>query len=407
MIYRRFGRTELSIPVFSCGGMRFQQGWKPDVPVTPASQANLEATVDRALALGITHFETARGYGTSEAQLGKALTRHPRDAFVLQTKAAPQEDPAAFERDLEASFARLGVEHVDLFAFHGVNTRAYLERVLRAGGCWDVIDRWRRAGRVRAVGFSTHAPCALIVEAIESGRFDYVNLHYYYIFQDNRPALLAARRQDMGVFVISPTDKGGRLQEPTEKLRALCAPLSPMVFNDLFCLAHPEIHTLSVGAARPGDFDEHLRALPLLDEAADTLGPIEARLEAAYREAVGEAFARSWREGIPDWDRLPGGVNVRLVLWLRNLVLAYDLLAFAKDRYGNLTGRDHWVPGSPARDLDDAALVAALAGSPFRAETPRLLREAHAWLAAPEAPAGGAERLRGWARRLVGAARGR
>jgi len=38
----------------------------------------------------------------------------------------------------------------------------------------------------------------------------------------------AAKRQDMGVFIISPTDKGGQLFKPPKKLADACAPLSPM-----------------------------------------------------------------------------------------------------------------------------------------------------------------------------------
>ena len=34
-----------------------------------------------------------------------------------------------------------------------------------------------------------------------------------------------------------------------------------MQFNDLYCLARPEVHTLSCGVAKPGDFDEHVAAL--------------------------------------------------------------------------------------------------------------------------------------------------
>ena len=45
------------------------------------------------------------------------------------------------------------------------------------------------------------------------------------------------------------------------RLRELCAPLTAMQFNDLYCLARPEVHTLSCGVARPGDFDEHVAAL--------------------------------------------------------------------------------------------------------------------------------------------------
>ena len=52
--------------------MRYQHSWKDEDAggVTPEGQANLEATIYRALELGINHIETARGYGTSEVQLG-------------------------------------------------------------------------------------------------------------------------------------------------------------------------------------------------------------------------------------------------------------------------------------------------------------------------------------------------
>ena len=41
----------------------------------------------------------------------------------------------------------------------------------------------------------------------------------------------------------------------------LCAPLTPMQFNDLYCLSREAVHTLSIGAARPSDFDRD-HALP-------------------------------------------------------------------------------------------------------------------------------------------------
>lgn len=386
MLYRRFGRTGLDLSVFSCGGMRAQQSWSRAARVTQASQANVEAIVARALAVGVNHFETARGYGTGEAQLGRALARHPREAFVLQTKIRAHDDPAVFEAQLEESFRLLGVEKVDLFSLHGLNTPACLRQALRPGGCWEVADRLRRARRIGHIGFSTHAPTELVVEAIESDCFDYVNLHYYYIFQDNLPAVRAAARRGMGVFIISPTDKGGRLHRAPPRLRALCAPLAPLVFNDLWCLDHSEIHTLSVGAARPSDFDEHLEALPLLETglAATLLPSIVVRLERAYRQAVGEDFALRWRTGLRPWTELPGQVNVQRILWLYNLARAYDLVDFAQERYASLSPHSHWVPGARAADFDDAQMAAALAGSPFGAEIPALLRRAHALLHDPE-----------------------
>src|SRR6185437_15693504 len=117
----------------------------------------------------------------------------------------------------------------------------------------------------------------IILDAVNSDEFDYLNVHWYFVNNLNWPAIVAAQQHDMGVFIISPNDKGGKLYEPPKKLVELCAPLSPMQFNDLYCLARPEVHTLSCGAARPGDFDEHIRALDFYNKISKTTGPIENR----------------------------------------------------------------------------------------------------------------------------------
>jgi uncharacterized protein len=364
--------------------MRFQESWTRGVETSAESQRNLEATVDRALELGITHIETARGYGTSEAQLGPALARHRRDRFILQTKVRPSPSAKEFESQLAESLALLKVDHVDLFAIHGVNDPDSLAWSLAPGGALDVAERWREQGRIRHIGFSTHAARPIVLRMIETGRFDYVNFHYYYLFQDNLPVLEAARRHDMGTFIISPSDKGGRLYRASAKLRALCEPLSPMVFNDLWCLSNPEIHTISLGAARPTDFDEHMKVLSLLHDPQPVLEPIVKKLEAAYRAALGDDFARRWFEGLREWNELPGKINVRRILWLRNLVLAYDLLDFAQERYMSMSPNDIWVPGARAADFDDVEMTAALPESPFAAQIPSLLREAHQLLFNPK-----------------------
>ena len=68
---RRFGRTELSMPVLSLGGMRFQQSWSDldAKAITEQSQQLLQCTLERAVDLGFHHLETARHYGSSERQL--------------------------------------------------------------------------------------------------------------------------------------------------------------------------------------------------------------------------------------------------------------------------------------------------------------------------------------------------
>lgn len=378
---RRFGRTELAMPVLSLGAMRFQQSWcdLPPAEISDASQANLRAILEAAVASGFHHIETARHYGSSERQLGWLLPQVSDPERILQTKVPPQADSAAFEAELRLSFERLGVERVDLLAIHGLNLPEHLEQTLRPGGCLELARRWQADGRIGAVGFSTHAPLPLILEAIASDRFDYVNLHWYFIRQDNRPAIEAAIAHDMGVFVISPTDKGGHLHSPSQRLLELCAPLHPIVFNDLFCLTAPGVHTISVGASRPDDLELHRQAVALLPQAPTLLPPIVERLERARREALGDAWLASWDQGLPAWQDTPGQINVPTLLWLHNLLEAWDLQSYARARYGLLGAGSHWFPGANADALDgtvsEAELLASLRNSPWAAQIPPLLRK--------------------------------
>ena len=377
MLYRRFGRTNLQMPVFSCGGMRYQHKWQ-DLPMSEIpndNQKNLEATIHRSLELGLNHIETARFYGSSEVQLGQVLPKLNRQDFIFQTKVAPVADPQEFRKTFELSLSRLNLDYVDLFGIHGVNNQELLDFTLRDGGCWEVAKQLQAEGKIRFIGFSTHAPTDVIVKAIETDKFDYINLHWYYINQTNWSAIEAATRQDMGVFIISPTNKGGLLNKPSEKLVELCQPLSPIVFNNLFCLSHPQVHTLSVGAAEPSDFDEHIKTLPLLDRADEILPPIIDRLEREAAAKLGTEWLQTWREGLPALADTPGNVNINTILWLRNLAIAYDMVEYAKMRYNLLENAGHWFPGAKANDLAQLDFSACLANSPHAAKIPDLLIE--------------------------------
>jgi len=377
MKYRRFGKTELQIPVISCGGMRYQQSWKSDDPVSEENQRNLEACIRRAWELGITHIETARGYGTSEFQLGKIIPKLPRKDLILQTKVGPMGDPKKFEATFEKSISLLGVEYLDIFSFHGINDEQDLQNTLK---CMPLAQQWKKEGRIRDIGFSTHGPCSIIVKAIRTGHFDHVNLHWYYIFQENWPAIEEATRLDMGVFIISPNDKGGLLYKPSPKLVELCAPLHPMVFNALFCLSRPQVHTLSCGVARPTDFDIHMDAVKNLDRASELLPPIEKRLRDELSKALGDTWASTWDAGLPDWDETPGEINMRWILRLRNLALAYDMVEYGKMRYNLLGQGGNWFPGQKADKLDELDLRPVLRHSPHADRIPAALAEAHTLL---------------------------
>jgi hypothetical protein len=155
-----------------------------------------------------------------------------------------------------------------------------------------------------------------------------------------------------------------------------------MHFNDLYCLARPEIHTLSCGAARPGDFDEHIEALKFYDRAAETIAPIERRLREEMERLLGTDWCAHWPEGLPEYSEAPDMVNIIEILRLWTYAKSLDLVEWGKMRYNLLSGNGgHWFPGEMAdRIKDDRKLLAAVAKNPFADRIPQILREAHQFL---------------------------
>ena len=354
MQYRRFGRTNLKIPILSLGGMRFQKSWDPldYSEVSYEEQNKVEKILNLASKYGLTHVETAKYYGTSEVQLGMGFENTKNIPNIVQTKIPPNIDQKIFKNDVITSIEKLKVKKVDLLAIHGINTSEHLYQAIRNGGCIDTLRDLQKENLIGSIGFSTHGKSSLISQAISTNLFDYVNLHWYFINQENTKVINLASKYDLGVFIISPTDKGGHLHTPSTKMLELCSPLHPIVFNDLFCLRNKKVHTLSVGIAKETDFELHLEALSLLSNSEQYIPKITNRLRQEAINTLGLEWYQNWHRNLPSWEYTPGNINIPILLWLSNLIDWLDMEGFVRARYQLLGNGSHWFPGCNANLLD-------------------------------------------------------
>jgi hypothetical protein len=220
------------------------------------------------------------------------------------------------------------------------------------------------------MGFSTHGSTELILQLINTNVFEYVNLHYHYFGSytasgggkdgdGNLDCVKLLHDKNMGIFVISPFDKGGRLYTPSHQLRSLTLPdMEPMSFASYWTWNHhrivndgvsngsstssplPLLHTYTVGAGRPSDLDQPAVAAYLHmtqnELVVSKLNRVVQRLNKHRNQVLGEDWVNSWWKGLPKSDKCSSLVEHNQIVWMYNNIKAFGMYEFAKARYNSL-----------------------------------------------------------------------
>jgi aryl-alcohol dehydrogenase-like predicted oxidoreductase len=279
---RPLGRTGMAVTVLGFGGA--------EIGFQSAPQANVDRLLGAALDAGLNLIDTAECYADSEGLIGRAVAHRRKDYFLF-TKCGHASgldgadwDPAMLRRSVERSLERLRVDHVDLVQLHSCS-----EELLRRGAVIEVLERARKDGKTRFIGYSGDGSAARY--AIECGRFDTLQTSISIADQEALTLTLPlARERGMGVIVKRPiANAAWRSGKPPEnpyhsvyweRLQKLAYPfLGEAVDSTVgtalrFTLGQPGVTTAIVGTQDPARWAANARLLEtgkLAPEAADAI----------------------------------------------------------------------------------------------------------------------------------------
>ena len=207
MKHRTLGNVlDVSAVGLGCMGMSEFYGQHDD--------AQSIATIHRALDIGVNFLDTADMYGpfTNEQLIGRAI-RDRRDEVVLATKfgnvrhedgswAGISGRPEYVRSACDASLARLGVDHIDLYYQHRVDTTVAIEETVGA------MSELVKAGKVRYLGLSEAAP-ATVRRAHKVYRITALQTEYSLWSRDPEDEILPTVRElGIGFVAYSPIGRG-------------------------------------------------------------------------------------------------------------------------------------------------------------------------------------------------------
>jgi predicted aldo/keto reductase-like oxidoreductase len=214
IIYRTLGKTGMKIPVISFGVMR-------------ADNPNL---CKAAYENGIKLFDTANVYqnGNNETMLGNLLKNYPRESFYLATKVksagvdrdgkpSDQTTSEDFLAKFNTSLSRLQMDYVDILYLHDVRNPELLEYK----PIINTVKKLKKEGKVKFIGFSTHANEPMVIHAASSmDTFDVILTAYNFkqtYIDDLKTAVNKANQAGIGIIAMKTLAGGGFLDKERTK----------------------------------------------------------------------------------------------------------------------------------------------------------------------------------------------
>lgn len=218
MLYKEFKGDRLSLLGFGCMRFPLIEG-SPDI-----DEVLTEKMVDYAIANGVNYFDTAAPYhdGNSEIVIGKILKKYPRESFHLATKfpghqIKPGLDGEASkpENVFEGQLKKCGVGYFDYYMLHNVCENSMEVYTDPQRGITEYLVEQKKAGRIRHLGFSSHASFENLKNFVEKYgadmEFCLIQLNYLdWTLQNAKAKYEYLRDKGLGIWVMEPV-RGGTL----------------------------------------------------------------------------------------------------------------------------------------------------------------------------------------------------